>query len=86
MQKHIAEETVHKSIDGSGSSSAGSMERSKALILTTTCTKIIEGDMTMGNHEKGSCIYDMIDIMKLERRIRNLENINSGKVPIFRTK
>ena len=40
----------------------------------------------MGNHEKGSGTYDMIDIMKLKRRIRNLENINLGKVPIFRTK
>ena len=52
------------------------MERSKASVVTAT----------MRNHEKESDTYDMIDIMKLERRIKNLENINSGKVPIFRTK
>ena len=75
-QEHIAEETVHTSIDGNGSSNAGSMERSKASVVTAT----------MRNHEKESDTYDMIDIMKLERRIKNLENINSGKVPIFRTK
>ena len=77
MQKHIEQETVHISIDGSGSSSARSMERSKALVLTTTCTKISEGNMAMGNHEKESGAYDMIDILKLQRRIKNLENINS---------
>ncbi|XP_015081584.1 serine/threonine-protein phosphatase 7 long form homolog [Solanum pennellii] len=84
--EHIAEETVHTSIDGNGSSSAGSMERSKASVVTATCTQITEGNMAMGNHEKESGTYDMIDIAKLERRIKNLENINSGKVPIFRTK
>ena len=65
MQKHIAEKTVHTSIDGSGSSSARSMERRKAFVLTTMCTKISEGNMAMGNHEKESGAYDMIDILKL---------------------
>ena len=83
---HIAEKTIHTSIDGNVVPPPGSMERSKASMVTETYTKITKGNMAMGNHEKGSCIYDMIDIMKLERRIRNLENINAGKVPIIRTK
>ena len=82
---HIAEKTIHTSIDGNVVPPPGSMERIKASVVTETYTKITEGNMSMGNHEKGSGTYDMIDIMKLERRIRNLENINSGKFPIFRT-
>ncbi|KAK4706715.1 hypothetical protein R3W88_033727 [Solanum pinnatisectum] len=57
--------------------------------VTLMCTNITEGNMVMGNinnHEKGSSRFEMIDILKLEMRIRNLENINAGKVPIFRTK
>ncbi|XP_010324318.1 uncharacterized protein [Solanum lycopersicum] len=73
--------------------SAKTLQMSEASVVTqkviATCTKITEGNMAMGNinnHEKGSGSNDMIDIVKLERRIRNLENINAGKVPIFRTK
>ena len=62
------------------------MERSKASVVTVTYTKITEGNIAMGNHEKERCIYDMINILKLKRRISNLENINAGKVPIIRTK
>ncbi|KAH0744391.1 hypothetical protein KY290_032384 [Solanum tuberosum] len=57
--------------------------------VTAMSTNITEGNMAMGNinnHEKGSRRFEMIDILKLEMRIRNLENINAGKVPIFRTK
>ena len=85
-QNHIAKETVHIFIDGNGSSSEGSMERSKASVVIVTYTKITEGNIAMGNHEKERCTYDMFNILKLKRRIRNLENINAGKVSIIRTK
>ncbi|KAK4714884.1 hypothetical protein R3W88_020791 [Solanum pinnatisectum] len=57
--------------------------------VTATCTNITEGNMVMrniNNHEKGSSRFEMIDILKLEMKIRNLESINAGKGPIFRTK
>ncbi|KAF3684020.1 hypothetical protein FXO38_00492 [Capsicum annuum] len=57
--------------------------------VTATCTNITEGNMQTGkinNHEKGSRRFEMIDILKLEMRIRNLENIRAGKVPRFRTR
>ena len=44
---------------------------------TTNVINRTEGNMQMENIE-------MIDIAKLERRIKNLENINSGKVPVPR--
>ncbi|XP_019267194.1 PREDICTED: uncharacterized protein LOC109244542 [Nicotiana attenuata] len=43
-----------------------------------------EGNMQMeniDNHEKRSRRYEMTDLLKLEMRIRNLENIMAGKVP-----
>ncbi|XP_015081582.1 uncharacterized protein LOC107025311 [Solanum pennellii] len=45
--------------------------------VTTNVINRTEGNMQMENIE-------MIDIAKLERRIKNLENINSGKVPVPR--
>ncbi|XP_059284948.1 uncharacterized protein LOC132038278 [Lycium ferocissimum] len=45
-------------------------------------TNITEGNMETGNtnnHENVSSRYEMTDILKLEMRIRNLENINAGK-------
>ncbi|KAF3639491.1 hypothetical protein FXO38_22603 [Capsicum annuum] len=51
--------------------------------VTATRTNITEGNIN--NHEKASRRFEIIDILKLEMKIRNLENINSGKVPRFRT-
>ena len=48
--EHIAEETVHTSIDGYVVPPPGSIERSKASVVTETYTKITKGNMAMGNH------------------------------------
>lgn len=50
-----------------------------------------EGNMqieNIDNHEKGSSRYEKIDLdlLKLEKRIRNFENIIAGKVPRLRTR
>lgn len=48
-----------------------------------------EGNMqieNIDNHEKGSSRYEKIDLLKLEKRIRNIENIIAGKVPRHRTR
>ncbi|KAM3396243.1 hypothetical protein P3S68_005249 [Capsicum galapagoense] len=43
--------------------------------VTATCTSTTDGNIN--KHEKGSRQFGMIDIHKLEMRIRNFENINS---------
>ncbi|XP_060217132.1 uncharacterized protein LOC132644558 [Lycium barbarum] len=55
--------------------------------VTAKGTNVTGGNMEMGNinnHEKASSSYKMTDILKLEMRIKNIENINAGKVPRFR--
>ncbi|XP_018623190.1 uncharacterized protein [Nicotiana tomentosiformis] len=52
--------------------------------VTTNGINTTEGNMQMeniDNNEKGSRRYEMTDLLKLEMRIRNLENIMAGKVP-----
>ncbi|KAM3302492.1 hypothetical protein P3S67_016994 [Capsicum chacoense] len=60
-------------------SPAKTLQKSKASAeapkVTATCTSTTDGNIN--KHEKGSRRFGMIDIHKLEMRIRNVENINS---------
>ncbi|XP_060188143.1 uncharacterized protein LOC132617207 [Lycium barbarum] len=84
-------ELARKGPDASGRyaefSSKTSVEAPK--VTAKGRTNITEGNMETGNtnhHENVNNRYEMTDILKLEMRIRNLENINAGKVPRFRTR